>query len=84
MGAVAWDGLLVMSWLRRLEEARRIPIIVITGGDPLEFKSRSLAAGALAFFHKPIDHSDLLSVIERTVTQDGGSGQPELVPTFQI
>jgi CheY-like chemotaxis protein len=82
MGAVAWDGLLVMSWLRRLEEVRRIPIIVITGGDPMEFKNRSLAAGALAFFHKPIDHSDLLSVIERTMSHD--AGQPELVPSFQI
>ncbi len=80
----AWDGLLVMSWLRRLEEARNIPFIVITGGDPMQYKNRSLAAGALAFFHKPIDHGDLLSVIERTVTQPAASQSTECVPTFQI
>jgi CheY-like chemotaxis protein len=80
----AWDGLLVMSWLRRLEEARNIPFIVITGGDPMQYKSRSLAAGALAFFHKPIDHGDLLSVIERTVTQPATGQSTECVPTFQI
>lgn len=84
MGAVAWDGLLVMSWLRRLEEARQIPIIVITGGDPMEYKNRSLAAGAMAFFHKPIEHGDLLSVIERTVSQDVGSRLRDYDTTFQI
>lgn len=84
VGAVAWDGLLIISWLRRLEEARQIPIIVITGGDPMEYKNRSLAAGAMAFFHKPIDHTDLLSVIERAVSRDAAPPQPDCVSTFQI
>ncbi len=84
MGAVAWDGLLVMSWLRRLEEARNIPIIVITGCDPMEYKSRSLAAGAMAFFHKPIDHGDLLSVIERSVSRNAESREVGYDTTFQI
>ena len=84
VGAVAWDGLLITSWLRRLEEARHIPIIVITGGDPMEYKNRSLAAGAMAFFHKPIDHTDLLSVIDRAVSRDAESRQVEAATTFQI
>jgi len=79
-----WDGLLVISWLRRLEDARHIPVIVITGGDPMQYKNRSLAAGALGFFHKPIDHTDLLTVIERSVSQNADSRQPEFAPTFQI
>jgi CheY-like chemotaxis protein len=83
MGAVAWDGLLIMSWLRRLEEASQIPIIVITGSDPTQYKNRSLEAGAVAFFHKPIDHGNLLAVIERAVGQDAGS-QQSAVLTFQI
>jgi len=84
VGAVAWDGLLIISWLRRLEETRHIPIIVITGGDPMEYKNRSLAAGAMGFFHKPIDHTDLISVIERAVSQDSGSRQIEPAPDSQI
>jgi len=84
VGAVEWDGLLIISWLRRLEEARHIPIIVITGGDPMEYKNRSLAAGAMAFFNKPIDHTDLVSVIERVVRQEAGSPQSDCALTFQI
>jgi CheY-like chemotaxis protein len=62
-GGVAWDGFLIMDWVRRLEGGKDIPIIVITGGDAAQFKDRSLAAGAIAFFHKPINNDELLSTI---------------------
>jgi CheY-like chemotaxis protein len=32
-GGVAWDGLLIMSWLRRMDEALNTPVIIITGSD---------------------------------------------------
>lgn len=83
-GAMEWDGLLIISWLRRLEEARHIPIVVITGSDPMEYKNRSLAAGAVAFFHKPIDHTDLVSAIDRLVHQNAVSPRPDCAATFQI
>ncbi len=38
-GGVAWDGFLIMTWLQRLEEAKHIPIIVITGGEPANTKT---------------------------------------------
>jgi CheY-like chemotaxis protein len=66
-GGVAWDGFLIMAWLRRLEEAKHIPIIVISGGEPAKFESRALAAGACSFFHKPIDNDALLKVIRDTL-----------------
>lgn len=66
-GAAAWDGFLIMSWLRRLDEAKKIPIIIITGGEPEKYKDRSLANGAVDFFHKPLDHDNLLAVVERAV-----------------
>ena len=68
-GAAAWDGFLIMSWLRRLEEVKHIPIIVITGGDPAKYKDKSLATGAVDFFHKPLDHDQLLAVVEKAVQQ---------------
>jgi FixJ family two-component response regulator len=58
-----------MSWLRRLEEVKHIPIIVITGGDPAKYKDKSLATGAVDFFHKPLDHDQLLAVVEKAVQQ---------------
>jgi CheY-like chemotaxis protein len=72
-GGVAWDGFLIMEWLRRLDEARGIPIVVITGGDPVKFKDRALAAGAVSFFHKPIDNDELLAVIRKVLEEKSGS-----------
>src|SRR6266404_4819115 len=54
-GGVAWDGFLIIDWLRRFGEATAIPFIVMTGGDPDECKKRAVAAGAAGFFQKPLD-----------------------------
>jgi CheY-like chemotaxis protein len=66
-GGVAWDGFLIMEWLRRLDEAKGIPVVVITGGDPAKCKDRALAAGAVNFFHKPINNDELLTVIHKAL-----------------
>jgi CheY-like chemotaxis protein len=65
---VPWDGFRVMQWFRRLETAQKIPIIIITGSDDPKFKERAVTGGAVAFFHKPIDHEDLLKVIKNTLS----------------
>jgi two-component system KDP operon response regulator KdpE len=67
LGSVAWDGFLIMQWLKRVEEAAHVPIIVITGGDREKYESRAIAAGANAFFHKPISHDALLGLIRQTL-----------------
>lgn len=67
MGGVSWDGFLIMEWLKRLEEATNVPIFVITGGDRKQYEARALAAGATAFFHKPIDHDELFRLIRQTL-----------------
>src|SRR3974390_3154345 len=41
-GGVAWDGFLIMNWLQRMDEAKNIPIIIITGGDPAKLKERAI------------------------------------------
>ena len=51
----------------------RIPIIIITGGEDVKNKERAMASGAVAFFHKPINHDDLLKVIRSTL----GSSTPK-------
>ena len=30
-GGVPWDGFLVLKWVRRLEEVRDIPVLIISG-----------------------------------------------------
>jgi DNA-binding response OmpR family regulator len=79
-GGVPWDGFLIMNWLKRLEEAKHIPIIVITGGDPAKSKERALAAGATSFFHKPVNDAELLAVIRRTLGEDQADTQPAVAP----
>jgi CheY-like chemotaxis protein len=67
VAGVPWDGFRIMEWLHRVDESRRVPIIIITGGEDVKNKDRAMASGAVAFFHKPINHDDLLKVIRSTL-----------------
>jgi DNA-binding response OmpR family regulator len=65
VNTVSWDGFLIMEWLKRLEEANQIPIVVISSGNSEKNKLRAREAGAAAFFHKPICHDQLFAYIRR-------------------
>jgi CheY-like chemotaxis protein len=73
-GGVPWDGFRIIAWLRRMDEAKNIPIIIISGGEAAKFKDRAIAEGALAFFPKPIDHDALLKLLQQTL---GGTVQAQ-------
>lgn len=66
-GGVFSDGFRIIEWLHRIDEAKRIPIIVITGGEPAKYKDRAFAAGAVGFFQKPINNEELLARIEEVL-----------------
>ena len=66
-GGISWDGFLILEWLRRIDEVRETPIIFITSGEPVKFREKAMSAGAVAFFQKPINQEELLSVIRHTV-----------------
>ena len=67
VGGVPWDGFRIMEWFHRLDTARKIPIIIITGSEDPKIKERATAAGAVAFFQKPLEHDYLLKVIRATL-----------------
>lgn len=77
-GGVAWDGFLIMDWLKRMDELKDIPIFIITGGDANQYRDRSLASGALAFFQKPINNDELMAAIQQTIgpAEDGAPNPP--------
>jgi CheY-like chemotaxis protein len=81
---VGWDGLGIISWLRRLEEARKIPVFIITSSDPAKFKQPLMAAGALAFVRKPIEYEGLLSSIKHALDQNAEKQEPSFGPDFDI
>lgn len=62
-----WDAFLIIQWLQRMDESqhRHIPIIVISGAEPAEFRDRCLAAGAVAYFQKPLRVPELLDAIQQ-------------------
>ena len=67
--SVQWDGFRIIEWLHRLDSTKKIPIIVITGAEDSKTKERAMATGAVALFHKPLEHDDLLKVIRTTLGQ---------------
>jgi len=60
---VPWDGFRVMDWFHRLDPAKKIPIIIITGSEDPKHKEQAARSGVVAFFQKPLDHDDLLKVV---------------------
>ncbi len=63
IGGALQDGFLIMEWLRRMGEAGDIPIIIISADNSKKARQQALAAGAVAFFPKPIDRFALLAAI---------------------
>src|SRR5689334_951940 len=41
-GGIPWDGFLIMDWLRRLDEARDVPVIMISANDTQQVRERAL------------------------------------------
>jgi CheY-like chemotaxis protein len=64
---VPWDGFRIMEWFHRLDTAKKIPIIIITGSEDPKTKERATQSGAVAFFQKPIEHDYLLKVVRATL-----------------
>ena len=62
-GEAQWNGLSIMQWLGRFPEVAGIPVIIVTGEDQSKYKEKLLAAGAVAFFEKPVDFGKLLAAI---------------------
>jgi len=56
------DGLQVLKRLKGIHATAGIPVIVISARD-CSWEEEVLAAGALAFFQKPVDNDELFEVI---------------------
>jgi len=64
----SWDGFRIMDWLGRVDETKKVPIIVISGIVDEKNKKRAMQAGAIAFFPKPVNFDEMLKVIRSTLT----------------
>jgi two-component system cell cycle response regulator DivK len=68
-----WDGFNIMEWMARFREVSDIPVIIVTSGEPAKFKARAFAAGAVAFFQKPVNHDEFLVAVRRVLSQRAGN-----------
>ena len=68
LGLPAGDGYAVLKWLQENDTLSSTPVIVLTARDPQANERRCLAEGAVAFFQKPADNGELLSVIRATLS----------------
>ena len=70
---MTWDGFGIIAWLQRIDEGSgRTPVIVISGGEASKYKERSLKAGAIAYFEKPVNNEELLTQIKKILSADAG------------
>lgn len=67
------DGFLILDWARRMCDAEKIPVIIVSSLDPEKYKERAMAAGIPNFFRKPVDKVKLLEAIQATLGE-----KPEL------
>jgi CheY-like chemotaxis protein len=49
-----WDGLHILQWLKRYKDVAAIPIVILTADEPGKSKDLVIAAGAAAYFQKPV------------------------------
>jgi len=69
------DGFFVLSWLRRMNEAKAIPTFMINGEDTPEHVERARSAGAEGYFPSPINLEALKAVAAQWL------GEPSSVPS---
>lgn len=65
LGLPAGDGYLVMDRLSNIDALASIPVIVFTAHEEEWHREQALAAGAKAFFQKPVEHGELLATVQQ-------------------
>ena len=61
------DGFLLTSWLRGMSSASKIPVIVISGADPMDYRDRAWPKNVVATLQKPMDINWLIEYIRTTL-----------------
>jgi len=79
-GGVAWDGFLILNWLRRMDEAVHTPVIIITGTNAATTRDRCTKASVSGYFQKPINVDELLETIGKLLSTPGNP-EPSAKPT---
>ncbi len=77
VGLPGGEGSVIMKRMHALPQLAGVPVIVISGRDPQQYRDEALVAGASAYFSKPFDADDLVAAIRTAMGEDdqGGTGE---------
>jgi CheY-like chemotaxis protein len=84
VSGVPWDGMRLTAWLKRFDDLKHIPVVMVTAGDPSKYTRLALGAGAIAFFHKRMEPAVLLTLVNHTLARKSHNPTPSLDTNFQI
>ena len=71
VGLPGGEGSVVMKRMHALPQLAGVPVIMMSGRDPQRYREEALAAGASAYFTKPLDTDDLVGAIRSAMGEDG-------------
>ncbi|HEY5169017.1 MAG TPA: response regulator [Thermoleophilia bacterium] len=72
VGLPGGEGTVVMKRMHALPQLAGVPVIMISGRDPRQYREEALAAGASAYLGKPIEVDDLVLAIRVALGEDIG------------
>ena len=81
---VPWDGMRLITWMKRFDDLKNIPVVMVTASDPSKYTKLAIGAGATAFFHKRMDPAHLLTLVSHTLARKCGTPVANLEANFQI
>jgi CheY-like chemotaxis protein len=69
----SWDGFGVANWLRRINQGKPMPIIIVVSGmEPSQIIESAASIGAYTFLPKPIEKQKLLDTVAEALKQAPG------------
>lgn len=81
---VPWDGMRLITWMKRFDNLKNIPVVMVTASDPSKYTRLAIGAGATAFFHKRMDPAHLLTLVNHTLARKSGVTAASFDTNFQI
>jgi DNA-binding response OmpR family regulator len=76
IGLPGGDGASVMEHLHALPQLASVPVLILSGRDPGQYREAALRAGAVAYLTKPVEPEELLAALRLALGERAG-GQPD-------
>jgi DNA-binding response OmpR family regulator len=90
IGLPGGDGMTVMERLHALPQLAGVPVLILSGRDPVQYRETAISSGAVAYLTKPVRPEELLDALKQALDDpeagrsgaevaSGASGDGELI-----